>query len=115
MKVRWNSHKSVPASGAPNYPSPVPPFVVITGTDTGVGKTVVAVGLARALAAAGRAVLAVKPVESGCGEPFAREDEDGVVLALATGQAKPKAALVRLRAPVTPALAAEHEKTPIDV
>ncbi|WP_018232691.1 dethiobiotin synthase [Thioalkalivibrio thiocyanodenitrificans] len=38
----------------------------ITGTDTGVGKTVVACALIRALRAAGRHVSPRKPVESGC-------------------------------------------------
>ncbi|MFP4080845.1 MAG: dethiobiotin synthase [Ectothiorhodospira sp.] len=38
----------------------------ITGTDTGVGKTVVACALIRALVARGLSVLPRKPVESGC-------------------------------------------------
>jgi dethiobiotin synthetase len=38
----------------------------ITGTDTGVGKTLVACALIRALNAAGRHVSPRKPVESGC-------------------------------------------------
>ncbi len=38
----------------------------ITGTDTGVGKTVVACALIRALREAGHAVIPRKPVESGC-------------------------------------------------
>jgi dethiobiotin synthetase len=39
--------------------------VFVTGTDTGVGKTHVAVALARQLAAAGRRVAAMKPVSAG--------------------------------------------------
>lgn len=39
--------------------------VFVTGTDTGVGKTVVAVALVRALAAAGARVAVMKPVASG--------------------------------------------------
>ncbi len=38
----------------------------ITGTDTGIGKTVVAEGLIRAIKAKGLSVCPVKPVESGC-------------------------------------------------
>ncbi|MGA2776080.1 MAG: dethiobiotin synthase [Steroidobacteraceae bacterium] len=38
----------------------------VTGTDTGVGKTRVAVGLCHAFAAQGRRVAAMKPVASGC-------------------------------------------------
>ncbi len=88
-------------------------FIVVTGTDTGVGKTVVTAGLGRALARAGRKVLAIKPVESGCGpEPVATED--GALLAEATGQAAPRQAWLRLRAPMAPALAAELEQLPLD-
>jgi dethiobiotin synthetase len=42
----------------------------ITGTDTGVGKTVVTLGLMRALQDRGKTVAAMKPVASGC-EPTA--------------------------------------------
>lgn len=38
----------------------------VAGTDTGVGKTVVACGLLRALARSGRSVAGMKPVASGC-------------------------------------------------
>jgi dethiobiotin synthetase len=90
-----------------------PRFLLITGCDTGVGKTLVATGLGAALAGAGRRVLAVKPVESGCGE---RVDagEDGARLAAATEQAAPRAALVRLHAPLAPPLAAEREARALD-
>jgi 8-amino-7-oxononanoate synthase len=81
--------------------------LVVAGTDTGVGKTVVAGALAAALRAAGRRVVAVKPVESGCGEDPA--GEDGGRLAAATGQESPCAALVRLQVPLAPPLAAERE------
>lgn len=87
--------------------------VVVTGTDTGVGKTVTAAGFARALTMLGRRVIAVKPVETGCGEVVSRE-EDGVLLAAATGQLDPPHALYRFRTPVTPALAAEIENVVIE-
>jgi dethiobiotin synthetase len=38
----------------------------ITGTDTGVGKTAVTLGLMQALQARGKTVVAMKPVASGC-------------------------------------------------
>lgn len=41
----------------------------ITGTDTGVGKTVVTLGLMQALQARGNTVVAMKPVAAGC-EPM---------------------------------------------
>jgi dethiobiotin synthetase len=88
-------------------------FVLVTGTDTSVGKTVVAAGLARCLVRLGRPVLAVKPVESGCGLG-PREAEDGALLAEATGQIEPREALTRLAKPVAPPLAASAEGVVLD-
>lgn len=82
--------------------------VVVTGTGTEIGKTVVACGLARALSDRGIRVRAVKPVESGTREN-PREREDGVQLARAARQDAPAEALVRLRAPLAPPVAAERE------
>jgi dethiobiotin synthetase len=88
--------------------------LLITGTDTGIGKTWVARALSHALVAAGRKVVAVKPVESGC-NPSGSHLEDGALLAAATGQAAPRAALFRFTAAVAPALAAEREGQDIDL
>lgn len=93
----------------------MPRFVVVTGTDTGVGKTVVTAGLARALTLAGRRVVAIKPMESGCAPGPAGVEEDGRVLAEATGQAAPREALLRLPEPLTPALAAERAGVAVDL
>ena len=60
--------------------------LLITGTDTGVGKTWIGRALGNALAAAGRRVVAIKPVETGCSDATALF-EDGALLAAATGQA----------------------------
>jgi len=88
--------------------------LLITGTDTGVGKTWVGRALSHALVAAGRRVVAVKRWR-----PAARATaphlEDGALLAAATGQVEPRAALFRFTAPVAPALAAEREGEPIDL
>lgn len=61
-----------------------------------------------ALVRAGRTVVALKPVETGHAGPPA-PDEDGVLLANATGQHAPDRALVRLRQPVAPPVAADNE------
>lgn len=88
-------------------------FVVVTGTDTGVGKTWVTAALARAATAAGLRVVAIKPIETGCTErDVARED--GVLLAAASGQAAPLRALLRFEAPLAPPEAAEREGRSID-
>ncbi len=92
----------------------MPSMLVITGTDTGVGKTFVGCALARALCARGVQVLAVKPVETGCpGEPTAAED--GAQLAAATGQRDPVHALVRLAEPLAPAVAADRAGLRLDL
>ena len=54
----------------------------ITGTDTGVGKTVVASGLVRLAAGSGRRVVGLKPVASGAERtPDGLRNEDAVALA----------------------------------
>jgi dethiobiotin synthetase len=57
--------------------------------------------------------VAVKPVESGCNSRSWSE-EDGALLAAATGQTVPCAALGRMAAPVAQAVAAEAEEMVID-
>jgi dethiobiotin synthetase len=92
--------------------------VFITGTDTGVGKTLVACGLARALSKQLR-VGVVKPVESGApldqaGRPI---PQDAIALrAAARRDDLPLDAVVAyaLNAPLAPAVAAEHEGVEID-
>ncbi len=87
--------------------------LLVTGTDIGVGKTWVACALARALGDAGKSVVAIKPVETGCsGQPSKRED--GVRLARATGQSQPGSAIIRLPDPVAPMLASERAGAEID-
>src|SRR5918999_3554790 len=87
--------------------------LLITGTDLGVGKTWVACALGRALRDAGKQVVAIKPVETGCNGPPA-EAEDGVQLARATGQRQPAHAIVRLPGSLAPALSSERAGAEID-
>jgi dethiobiotin synthetase len=87
--------------------------LLITGTDIGVGKSWVACALARALRDAGKKVVAIKPVETGCtGQPA--DTEDGVRLARATGQRQPAHAIIRLPAPLAPVLSSERAGAEID-
>jgi dethiobiotin synthetase len=88
-------------------------IIVVTGTDSGAGKTWVTAALARALGALGARVVAIKAVDIGCRDERG-EMEDGVVLAKATGQQAPTEALLRFREYLTPVLAAEHEGRTID-
>lgn len=89
-------------------------IVVVTGTDTEIGKTTVAASIVRALVDRGRDVRAIKPVESGT-TPEARPVEDGAILARAADQDEPLEALVRLREPLAPPLAADIDGVDLDM
>lgn len=92
--------------------------VLVTGTDTGVGKTWVACGLARALTAEGWIVAVRKPAESGCelvdGEPF---PADAAALRAASGSVEPVEDIcaVRLVEALAPGIAAERAGVAVDV
>jgi dethiobiotin synthetase len=81
--------------------------VFVTGTDTGVGKTVVAAAICAALAARGHPVAALKPVVTGLDDPPGEWPHDHVLLARATGQAPEEVAPYRFGPPVSPHYAAE--------
>jgi dethiobiotin synthetase len=64
------------------------PGLIITATDTGVGKTVVTSTLTRALRRGGVAAVACKPVETGCGwEDGVLHPADGAALRAAADNA----------------------------
>ena len=66
------------------------PGVFITGTDTGVGKTIVAAALVRALVAQGQRVAVMKPVASGSQRtPQGLRNEDALTLIAASNVAAP--------------------------
>lgn len=85
----------------------------ITGTDTGVGKTVVACALIRALRGSGRQVDPRKPVESGCETRGAHlHPADGAAMRDAAGEPAPDLSTVtpyRLRLALSPERAARLE------
>ena len=78
--------------------------VFVTGTDTGVGKTVVAASIC---AACREPVAALKPVVTGLDEPPGEWPHDHVLLARATGQRPEQVAPYRFGPPVSPHYAAE--------
>ena len=88
----------------------------VTGTDTGVGKTVVAAAICAALADAGRRVAAFKPVVTGLDEPAEDWPRDHELLAaVATaGQSPEDVAPARFGPPVSPHLAAELVGTTLE-
>ena len=92
--------------------------VLVTGTDTGVGKTLVSAAIAAALAARGVRIAVAKPVETGCPERDGElVPEDAVALRHAAGDPAPLADVCphRFPDPLAPALAAERAGAPVDV
>ena len=86
--------------------------IFITGTDTGVGKTIVSATLARVLRNLGVNVGVMKPVTSGCVEVEGKRlSEDAELLKWAAGTESDgdDAAPYLLSAPVAPSIAAERE------
>jgi dethiobiotin synthetase len=85
----------------------------VTGTDTGVGKTVVAAGIARALADAGADVGVMKPAETGHAGPG--WPPDAAMLRDAARSRDPREIVVPFvyREPLAPLVAARREGRPI--
>lgn len=93
------------------------PALFITGTDTGVGKTLVTAAIAEALIQRGVRVAVLKPIATGC-EPRGAElfSEDAHFLARAARAPQLDASIcpVRYVEPLAPAVAAERAGRPID-
>ena len=82
--------------------------VFVTGTDTGVGKSVLSAAIAAALKSRGEDVAASKPVLTGTEETPGLWPPDDVLLATATGQEPDEVTALRFGPPVSPHLAAEQ-------
>jgi dethiobiotin synthetase len=87
----------------------------VTGTDTGVGKTVLTAAIAASLRASGEVVAVFKPVVTGLDEP--RDPDwppDHELLGTAVGSDPASATTRTFGPPVSPHLAAEMEGRPLD-
>jgi dethiobiotin synthetase len=92
--------------------------IFVTGTDTGVGKTVVAVGIAVALREKGFDVGVMKPVESGCVRENGRLIPEDAVLLRDTAGCNDELEMINpyaLEHPLAPAIAAELEGVEISL
>ena len=92
--------------------------IFITGTDTGVGKTFFACGLAALLKESGYEVGVMKPAETGCGQDDGKLlPQDALALKEASGCAVPLESICpyQLHEPLAPSVAAEREGTRIDI
>jgi dethiobiotin synthetase len=91
------------------------PGLFVTGTDTAVGKTVLAAAIVAALRAQGRAVQAFKPLITGLQQPPEGPwPHDHELLAEVSGAAPDEVAVIRYDPPVSPHLAAELSGQPVD-
>jgi dethiobiotin synthetase len=90
--------------------------LLVTGTDTGVGKTVVACALAADLVRRGLNIAVWKPAETGW-NPSAEETSDAARLQRAAGSTEPLEVICpyRLREALAPAVAARVEGVFIDL
>lgn len=93
------------------------PGIFITGTDTGVGKTVIAAGLAFLLKDRGIRVGVMKPVATGCHGPENRlVSADAVFMfEAAENEYPPLTSPSRYRHPLAPSVAAVMEKREVDL
>src|SRR6185369_10639259 len=93
-----------------------PRGIFVTGTDTGVGKTIVAATLARLLQMNGVTVGVMKPVTSGCREESGKPvSDDALLLCQAAGiPFSEDVAPYRLREALTPAEAARIDGVRIE-
>jgi dethiobiotin synthetase len=86
----------------------------ITGTDTGVGKTLVSCAVIHLLRSRGMDAVGFKPVASGSS---AGRWEDPEHLRASSGNCEPLEAIcpIRLHAPLAPTLAARHDQRELDL
>jgi dethiobiotin synthetase len=92
--------------------------IFITGTDTGVGKTFFACGLAALLKKSGYKVGVMKPVETGCGQDDGKlVPQDAAALKEVSGCEIPLEQICpyQFREPLAPSVAAEREGARIDI
>jgi dethiobiotin synthetase len=94
----------------------------VTATDTGVGKTILAAAITAGLAAAGVKVKARKPVATGVSRHRRAADgdrldqlDDHELLATISGEQAEQVAYARFEPAVSPHLAAELSRVPLDV
>ena len=86
--------------------------LLVTGTDTGVGKTVIAVALVTALRRRGVRAIGFKPVETGL---TPGQSSDSELLARASDESHPLAApLLQLPEALAPAVAADRAGVALD-
>ena len=95
-------------------PAKAPPRILVTGTDTGIGKTVVAAALGVAARAAGLDIACWKPVESGVPRGHDEGPDQSLYRALGLAPDRKAWPVRGYRDPVSPHLAARSEGRAVD-
>lgn len=92
------------------------PAVAVTGTDTGIGKTIVSASIAAALKDRGVRVGVMKPFMTGVSRDSQTSDNDGEVLRLASGSSQARESIVPelFENPLAPMNAAALERRNVD-
>jgi dethiobiotin synthetase len=109
---------SDPGGGLRDEDVTLPKGFFVTGTDTGVGKTIVAAALIRAIALVGLSVCGMKPVETGCrkeGDELVASDGIFLREVSGVGESMEMVSPFRYGLPVAPMVAAEKEGAEVDV
>ncbi len=96
-------------------PVPTPPRILVTGTDTGVGKTMAAAALGLAAQAHGLDISCWKPVESGVPRGKDEGPDQALYRALSLAGSQERWPTAGFRDPVSPHLAARNEGRTVDV
>lgn len=94
--------------------SNLPKGIFVTGTDTGVGKTVVSATIALALRQSGKRVTVMKPVQTGAGED-GLTDIEFIQKVIGTDRLQEAVCPYRLELPLAPLVAAKLAGQLIDV
>jgi dethiobiotin synthetase len=87
----------------------------VTGTDTGVGKTLVAAALLHAFRRAGKSTVGMKPIAAGAQESergLHFEDVEALIAASSVQAPRELVNLYGLRAPIAPHIAAYRRRAP---
>jgi dethiobiotin synthetase len=88
----------------------LPGIILVTGTDTGVGKTITTAALAAVLRGAGRSVAVYKPCQSGA----ANGDSDAAEILRLAGPTRVETGVV-LQEPLAPVAAAAADGQPLPI
>jgi len=88
----------------------------VTGTDTGVGKTLITAALAHCLKQRGLRVAVMKPIETGCSdEPQSNSDAERLTASISDSSPIDLISPYRFTSPVAPLTASRAAGTPIDM